>query len=240
MFERFADDARKATALASEEARQLGHDFIGTEHLLLGLLAAEGAACAILAELEITLEDARQRVSERVHPYGSGSAENPPFTPLAKKVLERALREALQLASSMIQSEHLLLGLLDVTDGGGSRIVVELAGSVDQLRQTVLARLGPPSASARATASATATRSPRTLHRWAAQSRTVFTGGRPGTEELAPAPRCPACQASLATAARYRRLTIPSSSDAAEEDPGEAIAVTAVYCGDCGVALGIA
>jgi len=227
MFERFADEARRATALASEEARQLGHDFIGTEHLLLGLLAAEGAACEVLSDLEVTLDDARQKVSQRVHPYGSGSIESPPFTPLAKKVLERALREALQLEAPLIRSEHLLLGLVDVTDGGGSRIVVELAGSVDQVRQTVLGRLGPPRPAPMQGAG--------TLRRWAAQGRTVFTGGRASSESLGPAPRCPACQASLTTAARYRGLTIP----AAEGAEGEPVAVTVVYCGDCGVALGV-
>jgi ATP-dependent Clp protease ATP-binding subunit ClpA len=230
MFERFADEARRATALASEEARRFGHDFIGTEHLLLGLLAAEGAACAVLAELEVTLDDARQKVSERVHPYGSGSVDTPPFTPLAKKVLERALREALQLDAALIRSEHLLLGLVDVPDGGGCRIVVELAGSIDQVRQTVLARLDPPRPAS--------AQSPRTLRRWAAQGRTVFTGGRPASDELAPAPRCPACQASLEAAARYRRLTI--ASDSMEEDPQEPVVVTVVYCAECGVALGLA
>src|SRR5580658_9974366 len=118
MFERFAEEARRATALASQEARQMGHDLIGTEHLLLGLLAlGEGTAFTVLTDLEVTQEDARRKVSERVHPYGMGSVESPTFTPLAKKALERALREALQLDAALIESEHLLLGLVAVPDG---------------------------------------------------------------------------------------------------------------------------
>ncbi|MDQ1393669.1 MAG: ATP-dependent Clp protease ATP-binding subunit ClpC, partial [Acidimicrobiaceae bacterium] len=110
MFERFAEEARRATALASQEARELRHDFIGTEHLLLGLLATgEGTAYSVLTELEVTLDDARRKVSERVHAYGTESVESPPFTPLAKKSLERALREALQFDARVIGTEHLLL-----------------------------------------------------------------------------------------------------------------------------------
>jgi ATP-dependent Clp protease ATP-binding subunit ClpC len=234
MFERFADEARRATALASEEARRLGHDFIGTEHLLLGLLAAEGTASAVLGELEVTLDDARAKVSQRVHPYGSGSVESPPFTPLAKKVLERALREALQLEAPLIGSEHLLLGLIDVADGGGAWIVVELAGSADRVREAVLARI---SATGTSTPSA-----PKTLRRWAAQGRTVLTGRQAGeAESQGPPPRCGGCQASLETEARYRRVTVAWEEPGKEEGEGpEPITVTLVYCGHCGVALGVA
>jgi hypothetical protein len=234
MFERFADDARRATALASEEARRLGHDFIGTEHLLLGLLAAEGTASAVLADLDVTLTEAREKVSQRVHAYGSGSVESPPFTPLAKKVLERALREALQLESPLIGSEHLLLGLVDVADGGGAWIVVELAGSADQVREAVLARAVP----------ALAAPSPpvQTLRRWAAQGRTVLTGRQGGEPEPpGPAPRCGGCQASLASEARYRTISVDWEEPGKGGDEGlEPIAVTIVYCGQCGVAFGVA
>ncbi|MDQ1427768.1 MAG: ATP-dependent Clp protease ATP-binding subunit ClpC [Acidimicrobiaceae bacterium] len=234
MFERFADEARRATALASEEARRLGHDFIGTEHLLLGLLAAEGSASAVLGELEVTLDDAREKVSQRVHPYGSGSVESPPFTPLAKKVLERALREALQLEAPLIGSEHLLLGLIDVADGGGAWIVVELAGSADQVREAVLARI-----EAAGTAAPSA---PKTLRRWAAQGRTALTGRQAGEPEPhGPPPRCGGCQASLATEARYRSVTVAWEEPGKGESEGpEPITVTLVYCGQCGVALGVA
>lgn len=267
MFERFTEGARRATALASQEARQLGHDFIGTEHLLLGLLAAgEGVAFSVLAELDVTLDDVRRKVTERVHPYGSGAhgsgnVDSPPFTPLAKKSLERALREALQLDAAHIGSEHLLLGLVAVPDGGGARILVELAGSLDQVRQSVLAQIGPSPQSGPG-APLEQTKAPvtsRTLRRWAAQSRTVLRPpvGTTGATEAEPSPatapgatgpppRCPACRSPLATEARWRRLTVAAGDDEEpepESEPrsakGDDVTITVVYCAHCGVTLGI-
>lgn len=283
MFERFADEARRATALASEEARKLGHDFIGTEHLLLGLLAGgEGTAFAVLTELEVTLADVRAKVTERVHAYGTESSASPPFTPLAKKALERALREALQLDAAVIGPEHLLLGLVDVPDGGGARIVVELAGSLDQVRESVLAQIdprrpsGPPVIHTKAPVTSGARR------RWAIPGRTGLSA-RPdtatprdtGIEPSGPEPHCPSCQSSLVTEARYRRVDVPpelggepagvapaspppdpeptdspppttdataataATSTSVSVSPGT-ITVTLVYCGHCGVTLGIA
>jgi hypothetical protein len=256
MFERFAEEARRATALASEEARLLGHDFIGTEHLLLGLLASgEGPASSVLGQLEVTLEDARRLVSERVHAAGSGNVDSPPFTPLAKKSLSWALREALQMRSAQIGSEHLLLGLIDVPDGGGARILEELAGSLLYVRQVVVGGVGPgvvageggegeePLGQPKATATG------GTLRRWAAQSRTVLrtpsgvtTGPWPRPAgPLGPAPRCPACHSSLATEARYRVIAVePGAEGEGEEAAPDAVDVTVVYCGHCGVSLGIA
>ncbi len=261
MFERFADEARRATALASAEARELGHDFIGTEHLLLGLLAAaEGMAFSVLTELEVTVEDARRKVTERVHAYGSGSVDSPPFTPLAKKSLEWGLREALQLKADLIGTEHLLLGLIAVPDGGGARILEELAGNLANVRQAVFARIGQPEP-AHADAALEQTKAPvtsKTLRRWATQG---LLGHRPpasadaeASEEaeepesladptpLGPPPRCPACDASLATEARYQQLAVPpgrASGTDDELDPGPAITVRFVYCGQCGTAFGI-
>jgi hypothetical protein len=255
MFERFADEARRATALASEEARQFGHDFIGTEHLLLGLLASgEGIGFSVLTELEVTLEDARRKVSERVHAYGSGSVDSPPFTPLAKKSLERALREALQLKAKLIGSEHLVLGLVAVPDGGGARILAELAGNLDQVRQAVLIRVGQPAKSATSLEQTKAPVASNTLRRWATQGLLVL---RPPTnlpEAVGAAPRCPTCQASVDTFARYRQVTVPPeplpiegpevSEQVAEPEAEmdvkpDAVTVTFVFCGQCGATLGV-
>lgn len=248
MFERFAEEARRATALASQEARQLGHDLIGTEHMLVGLLAlGDGIAFSVLTDFEVTLEDARRKVAERVHPYGMGDVESPTFTPLAKKALERALREALQLDASLIGSEHLLLGLIAVPDGGGARILMELAGNLDQVRAAVVGQVshrpgpGPPVEQTKAPVTS------RTLRRWANQGRTVLRApGAPSTAP-GPGPRCPSCQSSLATEARYHRIEVPpeaseSGGDLAGPDVAVAdvVTVTVVFCGQCGATLGIA
>ncbi|MDQ6617011.1 MAG: hypothetical protein M3083_20265 [Actinomycetota bacterium] len=223
MFERFAEEARRATALASEEARRLNHDFIGTEHLLLGLVAsAEGTAFSVLTELEVTLDEVRQKVAERVHAPGSGKVDSPPFTPLAKKSLERALREALQLSSAQIESEHLLLGLIAVPDGGGARILAELAGNLDQVREAVLIRVGPRPTPGEPVEQSKAPVTARTLRRWASQGRTVLRpllsgatepAGLGSAEVVGPPPRCPNCQSPLATEARYRQLTVPAGTE---------------------------
>jgi hypothetical protein len=268
MFERFADEARRATALASEEARELGHDFIGTEHLLLGLLASgEGTGFSVLTELEVTLEDARRKVSERVHAYGSGSVDSPPFTPLAKKSLERALREALGMKAKLIGSEHLLLGLVAVPDGGGARILAELAGSPEHVREAVLTRVGHPPQAAAFLEQTKAPVTSRTLRRWATQGLLVLRPPTNVTEteveatgaEAEAAPHCPNCQASVEVFARYRQVAVlpepePESQsgsdiDAGAEAPdvpevaadagGDAIATTFVFCGKCGAVLGV-
>lgn len=254
MFERFAEEARRATALASTEARQFGHDFIGTEHLLLGLLATdEGVAFSVLTELEVTLDDARRKVTERVHPSGRGSTDSPPFTPLAKKSLERALREALALKAEVIGSEHLLLGLVAVPDGGGARILAELAVSLEQVREAVLARVGHP-VSGPSEAPLEQTKAPvtsKTLRRWATQGLLVLRP--PGPASMSPevevpdpssvtsemGPLCRGCQAPLATSARYRMVTAAPGVPIEGEGAGEVV-VRVVYCDQCGTALGIA
>jgi len=264
MFERFAEGARREIALASQEAKELGHDFIGTEHLLLGLLVAgTGTAFEVLTELDVTLDDARRKVSERVHPHGSGSVDSPPFTPLAKKVLERALRESMRLSAKSVESEHLLLGLVEVPDGGGARILAELAGSLGQVRQGVLARVGlqpAPTGDAGAAGATGATggaleqtKAPltgRAIRRWATQTREVFRppidiDEEPGDVEPSadegPPPRCPVCRAPLAANARYCRMTVPLDlGDQTEMAGGEGgLVVTVVFCENCGVTLGV-
>ena len=148
MFERFSDRARRAVVQAQEEARLLNHDYIGTEHILLGLLAERaGVAARALDSLNVTLEAAREQVREIV---GQGSQEQGqrghiPFTPRAKKVLELSLRESLSLRSEIIGTEHLLLGLIAEGDGVGSQILERLGAPAETVRERVveLARTEP-------------------------------------------------------------------------------------------------
>src|SRR5688572_11024712 len=112
VFERFTDRARRVVVLAQEEARLLNHNYIGTEHVLLGMLAeGEGIAARVLESRNISREAARTRVEEIVGQGSSSPSGHIPFTPRAKKALEHALREALQLGDHFIGTEHLLLGL---------------------------------------------------------------------------------------------------------------------------------
>ena len=139
MFERFSDRARRVLVLAQEEARQLNHGFIGTEHILLGLIhEGEGVAARVLDSLGISLVAARERVEEETAATGSTSSGSPPFTLRAKKVLELSLREALQLGHSYIGTEHILLGLVRLDDGVGAQVLVSLGADPVRVRQLVL------------------------------------------------------------------------------------------------------
>ena len=147
MFERFTDQARRVVVLAQEEARMLGHGYIGTEHILLGLLAeGEGLAAQALASLEIRLDAAREQVAEII---GEGSGQPPsghiPFTPRTKKVLELSLREAQRLGDSYIGTEHILLGLAREGEGVGVQVLDRLGASKDRVLAQVLvtARAAP-------------------------------------------------------------------------------------------------
>jgi ATP-dependent Clp protease ATP-binding subunit ClpC len=118
VFERFTDRARRVLVLAQEEARLLNHSFIGTEHILLGLIhEGEGVAAKALESLGISLEAVREKVEETIGMAGTAPSGSPPFTPRAKKVLELSLREALQLGHSYIGTEHMLLGLVREGEG---------------------------------------------------------------------------------------------------------------------------
>jgi ATP-dependent Clp protease ATP-binding subunit ClpC len=138
MFERFSDRARRVVVLAQEEARLLGHNYIGTEHLLLGLLAdGEGTAARALESLGVTLDAAREQVREIIGEGKGPPQGHIPFTPRAKKVLELSLREALERGGDLIGTEHLLLGLLAEADGAGAQIVARLGASPRAVRDKV-------------------------------------------------------------------------------------------------------
>jgi len=139
MFERFTDRARRVLVLAQEEARLLNHSFIGTEHILLGLIhEGEGVAAKALDSLGITLEAVREKVEETIGMTGTPPSGSPPFTPRAKKVLELSLREALQLGHSYIGTEHMLLGLVREGEGVAAQVLVSLGADLGRVRQQVI------------------------------------------------------------------------------------------------------
>ncbi len=139
MFERFTDRARRVLVLAQEEARMQNHDYIGTEHILLGLLyEGEGVAGKALSSLGISHEMIRQQVLSLV-PQGSESpVGHIPFTPRAKKVMELSLREALQLGHNYIGTEHILLALIREGEGVGAQALGSLGAELNMVRQQVI------------------------------------------------------------------------------------------------------
>lgn len=146
MFERFTERARQVIVLAQEEAKNLHHNYIGTEHLLLGLLReADGVAARALDSLEVTLDEVRVEVARMVGEGDSESQGQIPFTPRAKKVLELALREALSLGHNYIGTEHILLGLVRESEGVAARVLSELDVDPDRVRQEVMRMLSAPS-----------------------------------------------------------------------------------------------
>ena len=139
MFERFTDRARRVVVLAQEEARMLNHNYIGTEHILLGLIhEGEGVAAKALESLAISLEGVRQQVEEIIGQGQQAPSGHIPFTPRAKKVLELSLREALQLGHNYIGTEHILLGLIREGEGVAAQVLVKLGADLNRVRQQVI------------------------------------------------------------------------------------------------------
>ena len=139
MFERFTDRARRVVVLAQEEARMLNHNYIGTEHILLGLIhEGEGVAAKALESLGISLEGVRAQVEEIIGQGQQAPSGHIPFTPRAKKVLELSLREALQLGHNYIGTEHILLGLIREGEGVAAQVLVKLGADLNRVRQQVI------------------------------------------------------------------------------------------------------
>src|SRR5712664_1856103 len=139
MFERFTDRARRVVVLAQEEARMLNHNYIGTEHVLLGLIhEGEGEAAKALESLGISLAAVRQQVEEIIGQGQQAPSGHIPFTPRAKKVLELSLREALQLGHNYIGTEHILLGLIREGEGVAAQVLVKLGADLNLVRQQVM------------------------------------------------------------------------------------------------------
>ena len=205
MFERFTDRSRRALVLAQQEAHLLGHDHIGTEHLLIGLIDEEdGIAARVLAELGVTRQAVRDRVEETVGRSAGESSGNAPFTPRMKKVLELSLREGLQLGHSYIGTEHMLLGLVREGEGVAARVLQELGVELPQVRQSVIQVLSGYQGGATDNADAAMTDSPD-------------------------APRCAGCSVELDLVLRHRPMTIPPTSP----NPFP-LKVEVVYCSRCG------
>jgi ATP-dependent Clp protease ATP-binding subunit ClpC len=213
MFERFTERARRSMVLAQEEARLLGHPFIGTEHLLLGLIhEGEGVGAVALGRLGVSLEAVRAKVEETIRPAQiepTGAGGSPPFTPRSKKVLELALREALQLGHNYIGTEHILLGIVREGEGVAARVLVDLGASLEVTRTTVLEVLGELPQAA-----------PEPVARSGAAMAVPVGTGPSGSP-----PDCPHCRASLATAAAAHRLELDGAT------------FVVVYCTECGRSL---
>jgi predicted enzyme related to lactoylglutathione lyase len=145
MFERFTDEARRTVVLAQEEARRLDHDYIGTEHILLGLLRApDGVAARVLGGLDITADAVRGEVERIIGRGSTPPSGHIPFTPRAKKILELALREALRRADDFIGAEHLLIALLREGEGVAARVLVTLGADLERVLDAVGAIPPPP------------------------------------------------------------------------------------------------
>jgi hypothetical protein len=139
MFERFTDRARRVVVMAQEEARMLDHNYIGTEHILLGLIhEGKGAAAKALESMGISLEAVRQQVEEIIGRGKHTPSGHIPFTPRAKKVLELSLRESLQLGHNYIGTEHILLGLIREGEGVAAQVLVRLGADLNRVRNQVI------------------------------------------------------------------------------------------------------
>jgi ATP-dependent Clp protease ATP-binding subunit ClpC len=139
MFKRFTDRARRVVVLAQEEARMLKHGYIGTEHILLGLIhEGEGVAAKALESLGISLDAVRQQVEEIIGQGQHTPSGHIPFTPRAKEVLELSLTEAVQLGHDYIGTEHILLGLIREGGGVAAEVLVKLGANLNRVRQQVI------------------------------------------------------------------------------------------------------
>ena len=184
MFERFTERARRVVVLAQEEAGMLNHNYIGTEHILLGLIhEGEGVAAKALESLGISLEAVRRQVEEIIGQGQSAPTGHIPFTPRAKKVLELSMREALQLGHDDIGTEHILLGLVREGEGVGAQVLLGSGVSLERVRGEVVTLLGS----------------------LAGEAEEVSVG-TPRHEE----PLCPKCRARVSETAAYRTLDVSS------------------------------
>jgi Clp amino terminal domain, pathogenicity island component len=139
MFERFTDRARRVVVLAQDEARRLNHNYIGTEHILLGLIhEGQGVAAKALESMGISLQAVRAQVEEIIGQGQQAPSGHIPFTPRAKKIMELSLRESLQLGHNYIGTEHILLGLIREGDGVAAQVLVKLGADLNRVRQQVI------------------------------------------------------------------------------------------------------
>ena len=207
MFERFTERARRVLTFAQDEARQLNHSFIGTEHILLGLIReGDGVGAQALRSLGVSLQAVRDQVQETIGTPASVANSSPSFTPRAKKVLELALRESLQLHHSYIGTEHILLGLVREGEGVAATVLVRLGADLPRVRREVNNLMSgvPESESTRRV--------------------DVRVHPTPPRE-----PRCPRCNGNVGEAARFRTIVV-----APDEGSADPLPLHLVYCTDCG------
>jgi ATP-dependent Clp protease ATP-binding subunit ClpC len=221
VFERFTDRARRVVVLAQEESRLLNHKYIGTEHILLGLLReAEGVAARALEAMGISLEEVRSRVEAIIGHGVDAPTGHIPFTPRAKKVLELSLREALQLKHNYIGTEHLLLGLIRESEGVAAQVLVSMGAELERVKQEVLNLLSGPAGS-------------REVRAGTVRRMVAGLGRRSPEEAAGEPPTCPHCGASLIESAACMTTSIQGPEDNQERS------VTFVYCTNCGHSLGL-
>jgi ATP-dependent Clp protease ATP-binding subunit ClpC len=212
VFERFTDRARRVLVLAQEEARLLNHGFIGTEHILLGLIhEGEGLAAEALAALGISLEAVRAEVEETIGVSGSAPMDPVPFTPRAKKVLELSLREALQMGHQYIGTEHILLGLVREGEGVAATVLVGLGAELPRVRQVVITLISGGQAP---------------------YGPVQGPGNATDRSAAATEPRCPRCRSSVTDGTRFRTIDVRPDVD----DSGP-MSIDVVYCVNCGATL---
>ena len=224
MFERFTDRARRVVVLAQEEARMLSHNYIGTEHILLGLIhEGEGVAAKALESLGISLEAVRSQVEEIIGQGQQAPSGHIPFTPRAKKVLELSLREALQLGHNYIGTEHILLGLIREGEGVAAQVLQKLGADLNRVRQTVIQLLSGYAAGAGA-------RKVEGGAEMAEMEEELAREIAPTVVPAADAPTCPNCFAALDETLAFKAMGATSE--------GEHLPVKIAYCTRCGVALG--
>jgi ATP-dependent Clp protease ATP-binding subunit ClpC len=204
VFERFTDRARRVVVLAQEESRMLNHNYIGTEHILLGLVHEGGGVAALaLEQLDISIDAVRQQVREIIGQGQAAPTGHIPFTPRAKKVLELSLREALQLGHNYIGTEHILLGLIREGEGVAAQVLQKLGADLNRVRQTVIQLLsGYPVAS----------------------EEIPTKGWTPAS-----GPSCPRCSQPLEGSLAYRTMVA-----APDDDEGDPISLFLLYCKGCG------
>lgn len=204
--------------LAREESTSLNHSYIGTEHLLLGLLREGGVAAKALEEMEVRLEEARRRVREIIGEGGAPEAGQVMFTPRGKKVLELSLREALQLGHGYIGAEHILLGLIREGHGVAAQVLHQLNVDLNELRQALVRLLA---------ASVEVEEGPARGGEMAQLMSEVLPPGSSSPEDF---PNCRSCFAPLAETTQVKTVDVTI-----DDQPSQ---VRIAYCGRCGAPLG--
>jgi ATP-dependent Clp protease ATP-binding subunit ClpA len=240
VFERFTDRARRVVVLAQEEARLLEHNYIGTEHLLLGLIReGEGVAARALDALDVELDQARGDVLEIIGRGEVTPAGHIPFTPRSKKVLELSLKEATSLRVKYIGTEHILLGLLREGEGVAAQILHRRGVTLEVVRQEVIALLAIDESAVAAVGDSGVRPADRPA--WRVERVPPTTQLRRASDEAERPPMCPRCDADLSESARYAVHDVPrgnrETQDDAEErnlEPGPTRRAAFLYCGECG------